>query len=256
MQVYNDRAGDGNLNNFTALLSVAYHKYLGTSARSALSVGLQGGYSSRNLDLSRLYFGDEYMNGSWAQGTSSQFAHLVNGYQSFLINGGLSFSQSIGERSGFTIGAGVNNINQPIESMDSRNRTADVNLKMRYTGQLGAIIGINDAFSIRPAVLFQSQAQTMEIVGGAEFNLKLGDDPSLPTASGVFGGLWYRHMDAVMVTAGVEFKGFRIGLAYDVNTSDLSSGTNGNGGLELMVRYIAPSPISFAKQLFFPCGRF
>src|SRR5690606_25600623 len=58
IQVYNDRAGDGNLNNLTALASVAYHKFLGTSGRSALSVGLQGGFSNKNLDLSRLYFGD------------------------------------------------------------------------------------------------------------------------------------------------------------------------------------------------------
>src|SRR5690554_5390746 len=32
VQLYNDRAGDGNLSNFTALLSVAYHKFLGQDA--------------------------------------------------------------------------------------------------------------------------------------------------------------------------------------------------------------------------------
>lgn len=256
IQVYNDRAGDGNLNNFSAMLSIAYHKYLGTAGRSALSVGLQGGYMSKSLDLSRLYFGDEYFNGSWSQGTSAEFANLTGGIQSFVVNGGIGYSQSIGTRSGFTIGAGVNNINQPLESIDNRNRTSDINLKMRYTGQLGAIIGVNESFSIRPAVLIQSQANTMEIVGGAEFNLKMGDDPTLPTAPGIFLGGWYRHTDAVMVTAGVEFNGFKIGVGYDMTTSKYNGANNGNGGLELMVRYIAPSPLSFAKQLLYPCGRF
>jgi len=256
LQVYNDRAGDAGLNNFSALLSVAYHKYLGTNAKSVLSVGLQGGYSSRNLDVSKLYFGDEYSSGQWMQGTSSQFGYLGNGYQTFVINGGISFAQKIGERSGFNVGVGVNNINQPLESIDSRDVTDDVNLKMRYTAQLGAIIGVNDRFSVRPAVLFQSQASAAEIVGGAEFNYKLGDDPTLPDATGVFAGAWYRHQDAIMITAGVEFMNFRVGIAYDYNTSALGDYSKGNGGFELMIRYILPTAASFGQQRLYPCARF
>lgn len=254
LQVYNDRAGDAGLNNFSALASVAYHKYL--NPKSVLSAGLQGGYSSRNLDLSKLFFGDEYIGNQWVPGTSSQHGYLGNGFQNFLINGGLSYAQSIGERSGFTLGVGVNNINIPMQSIDKRERTNDVNLKMRYTGQIGAIIGVNDAFSIRPAVLVQSQATSMEVVAGSEFNMKFGDDVGMPNASGVFAGLWYRHQDAVMVTAGVEFKNFRVGFAYDMTTSALKNAAKNNGGFEVMIRYILPRPIDFQKERQYPCGRF
>src|SRR5690606_37954830 len=48
IQLYNDRAGDGNLSNMSVLLSVAYHKFLGNDGRSALTVGLQGGYAQKN----------------------------------------------------------------------------------------------------------------------------------------------------------------------------------------------------------------
>lgn len=256
LQVYNDRAGDAGLNNFSALLSVAYHKYLGTSGKSVLSVGLQGGYSSRNLDLSKLYFGDEFSSGQWMQGTSSQFGYLGKGYQSFVVNGGVSYAQQLGERSGISLGVGVNNVNQPFESIDNRDVTNDVNLKMRYTFQVGAIIGVNERFSIRPAVLFQTQASAAEIVGGAEFNYKLGDAPDLPNSTGVFVGAWYRHQDALMFTAGLEFQNFRVGLAYDYNTSDLGKQVSGNGGFELMIRYILPSKIGFGEQRLYPCARF
>ena len=69
VQLYNDRAGDGNLSNFSGLVSVAYHKYLGEKVDKALTIGLQGGYTQKSIDLSKLYFGDEYYNGVFQAGT-------------------------------------------------------------------------------------------------------------------------------------------------------------------------------------------
>lgn len=256
LQLYNDRAGDGNLNNFSALLSVAYHKFLGQDGKKVLTVGLQGGYSSKNLDLSRLYFGDEFQEGSFNPGTSAEWGWLTNNTNAFTVNAGLSYAQAVSEKFSFTLGAGVNNINQPLESFDTRKASSDVGLGMRFTGQLGAIIGVGDKLSLRPAVLVQSQRKAMEIVAGNEFNLKVGSEYEMPTAPAVFAGVWYRHEDAVMITGGIEFKGFRVGVAYDYNTSDLKSASNNNGGFEISLRYVAPSPIDFARKLLYPCGRF
>jgi len=256
LQLYNDRAGDGNLNNFSALLSVAYHKFLGQDGKKVLTVGLQGGYSSKNLDLSKLYFGDEFQEGISYPGTSAEFGWLGNKTNNYVINGGISYAQAVSEKFGFTIGAGVNNINQPLESFDRRNATRDVGLGMRYTGQLGAIIGVGDRFTLKPAAFVQSQSTAMEIVAGNEFHYRMGEEFDVPTATAVFAGVWYRFDDAIMVTAGLEFKGFRVGVGYDYNTSDLKSASNNNGGFEISLRYIAPSPIDFARKLLYPCGRF
>ncbi len=256
VQLYNDRVGDGNLNNFSALLSVAYHKFLGKDAKKVLSVGFQGGYTQKSIDLSRLYFGDEFVEGVFQSGTSPERNWLDRNTSNYLINAGISYAQAIGSRSGFTLGVGVNNINQPLESFDTRTASNQVGLAMRYTGQAGAIIGLSDKFTLKPAVLVQSQASAMEIVAGNEFHLKVGEDYELPTATAVFAGAWYRFDDALMITAGIEFKGFRVGLAYDYNTSALKTASNGNGGFEIALRYIAPSPIDFARRLLYPCSRF
>jgi type IX secretion system PorP/SprF family membrane protein len=256
LQLYNDRAGDGNLSNFTALLSVAYHKFLGQDGKKILTVGLQGGYSQKNLDLSKLYFEDDFMEGQWYQGKSSEFDWLGRGTHGYVVNAGLSYAQAVSDKFGFTLGAGVNNINQPLESFSKRSKSVDVGLGMRYTGEVGAIIGIGERFSLKPAILVQSQSSAMEIVAGNEFHYTLGEDYDLPNAPAVFAGVWYRHEDAIMATVGVEFSNFRLGFGYDYNTSDLSNETNGNGGFELSLRYIAPSPISFARKLLYPCSRF
>ncbi len=257
IQLYNDKAGDGNLSNFTGMLSVAYHKFLGRSydPNMSLSVGFQGGYSSKSIDLSKLYFEEEYFNGSFQPGTGIDRLSLNNKTNAWIVNAGIAWSHSVSERFGYTIGLGGNNLNQPQESFRDP-KSADVGLGIRYTGQVGAIAYLSDKFSLRPAVLYQSQATAYELVAGNEFHCIVGDPEVRSMATAIFLGGWYRNNDAAMVSAGVEFKGIRIGVSYDYTISDLQGATNGNGGFEISLRYIAPNPLDFAKRLVYPCSRF
>jgi len=50
-----------------------------------------------------------------------------------------------------------------------------------------------------------------------------------------YGGLGYRLQDAVSVLAGLNIKNFRVGLAYDINTSRLSK--YNSGSIEVMLGY-------------------
>jgi type IX secretion system PorP/SprF family membrane protein len=252
LQVYNDKAGDGNLQNFSALASLAYHKFFGRETNSSLSVGFQGGFTQKSLDLSQLYFGNQYNNGGWINPVGTEFEGPIN---YFTINAGLGWSQKVGERFSYSLGVGANNLNQPSETFRTRNYS-EVGLGMRYTGQLGAIIYTSDRFSIRPGVLFQSQSTAQEIVAGAELHFLLGNPEFESVASAIYGGIYTRLNDAILANIGVEFKGFRIGVSYDYNTSDLKSASNGNGGFEVSIRYIAPNPFDFARRLIYPCSRF
>jgi len=110
--------------------------------------------------------------------------------------------------------------------------------------------------SLRPAVLYQSQSTATELVAGNEFHLIVGDDEFRAVSTAVFLGGWIRSNDAMMITGGIEWKGLRLGLSYDYNTSSLKDASNGNGGFEISLRYIAPSPLDFARRLVYPCARF
>lgn len=255
-QIYNDRAGAGNLNNFSAMASVAYHKFFGESGKAALTVGLQGGYASKNIDISKLYFAGDFREGQFMRGLDQAYSNLNTNTGAAIVNAGLAFSHAPSEKFSYVIGGGANNLTQPMESFQKRKATKDVGLGVRYTAQLGAVIGMGERMNLRPAFLFQSQASAKELIGGAELLYKLGDDYTVPTAPAIFVGGWYRHQDAAMVTAGIEFNGFRIGAGYDFNTSNLKQGTNGYGGFEVMLQYIAPSPIDFGRKLLYPCSRF
>jgi type IX secretion system PorP/SprF family membrane protein len=258
LQFYNDRAGDGNLQNTSVLGSVAYHKFLGggqTDPNTVLSIGLQGGYTSKSVDISRLYFGDQYYVGGFYGPTVEQFGNNRIGFWN--VNAGIGFSQRTSERFGYSLGVGANNLTQPKEHFAEK-PNKDVGLGMRYTAQAGAIWTVGEwrRLSLRPAVLFQTQATTNELIVGNEFNYRLGSTEFESIATSVFFGVYYRNSDAAMATIGVEHKGFRFGASYDYNTSGLKNASNSQGGFEFSLRYIAPNPLDFARKLIYPCQRF
>lgn len=254
VQFYNDVAGDGNLNNFSGLLSVAYHKFLGLEGDKILSVGLQGGYTSKSIDLSRLYFGNQFKDGGFTGPTNTQLNGSPVRY--FTVNAGVAYSHKISERFSYSLGVAGNNLNQPQESIN-KIQNSDVGLGMRLSAQAGAIIYTGERLSLRPAVLYQTQTATTEIIAGNEFNYIVGSDPEVKSlAPSIFVGGWYRNNDAIMVSAGVEFQGFRVGVAYDYTTSSYNVVNNGKGGFEIGVRYVGLNPISAARSLVYPCSRF
>lgn len=257
IQLYNDRAGDGNLANLSALVSVAYHKFLGggNEPNKSLSVGFQGGYTQKSIDLSKLYFGDEYDNGVFNSGTSQEYPWLNNKDDYFIVNAGIGWSHSVSENFGYQLGVGANNLNQPGESFHKR-PASEVGLGMRYTGQLGMIIYTSEKFSLRPAALYQSQATATEIVAGNEFHYIIGNPEIRSFTSAVFLGGYYRMDDAILANVGFEYKGLRFGLSYDYNVSNLKNASRGNGGFEISVVYVAANPLDFARRLVYPCSRF
>ena len=128
---------------------------------------------------------------------------------------------------------------------------------MRYTGEVGLEIKTGPRLSLRPAVLYQMQSSASELIAGNEFHYEVGGEPGYSNFStAVFLGAWYRTGDATMITAGVEFKGFRVGVGYDYNISSLNASSNGNGGFEIALRYIAPNPMKFVGKRTIPCSRF
>lgn len=253
IQLYNDRAGDGNLSNLSALASIAYHKFMGKDQDKSLSVGFQGGYTQKSIDLSRLYFGNEFTNGEFQGGLSNP--GLNNKVTYFTINAGIGWAHAVGSNFGYSLGIGANNLNQPQESFQ-RKKNSEVGLGMRYTAQLGAIAYVSDKLSLRPAVLYQSQSTATELVAGNEFNLIVGNSEFRNFATAVFLGGYYRSSDAIMINAGLEFKGMRVGVSYDYNTSDLKTASNGNGGFEISLVFKASDPLEFARRLIYPCSRF
>jgi len=268
MQVFKDQAGDGGLNNFSGLASVAYHKFFGYDPYIKdqhgcdFAIGLQGGYVQKSISLGDVFFKNTYPYppyGNFLPGIGVLLpVAYVNTESAFTINAGLCFSQSVGTRFNYTIGFSGSNLNQPGDPFTQR-QNEQLGMDRMYTGVFAANWIVVNRLSLKPSVLYLSKETLTAVIAGNEFCYTLIKKPARnnhPTS--LFLGGWYRTGDIETITAGIEFNAFRIGVGYDYDTHSASQAsmpdgtTNSNGGFEISVRYVAPS----AHKRAIPCSRF
>jgi hypothetical protein len=97
-------------------------------------------------------------------------------------------------------------------------------------------IKINDKLSVGPSFMYQTMSGADEIslqaLGSYVFNKEKDIDLNFGLGYRLTGG------DAVYPMLGARYKTLRVGLAYDVNVSDLNSVSNYRGGFEIAANYI------------------
>ncbi|MEO6039253.1 MAG: type IX secretion system membrane protein PorP/SprF, partial [Saprospiraceae bacterium] len=127
---------------------------------------------------------------------------------------------------------------------------SDLERRSVVHGQFNVVL--NDRFTLSPTFLFQTLSGADEIavqaLGGYLF------DPQKDITLNF--GLGYRLGDAIQALVGAKYKELRVGLAYDINTSDLNSASNYRGGFEIAANYIIKiykNPVTKTKIL---CPRF
>ncbi len=237
-----DRAGSANLRNNASMLSASYHFAFDADRKTVLTLGVQGGTTSRRLDIlsTDLKFADEIDAGlgGGGLGAGNSPDRETNDETSALdINAGLMLRQRLGGNDHFELGFAMHHINNPEYNFlsnaggsnnnnDENNRPARTTIHGRYYTEL------TDIFSLTPSFLFQSTAGTSEIALQALGGMKINEDFTLQFGPG------YRFEDAVQVMAGVKYKNLTVRLAYDINTSPLSGVSNGQGGFEIAANYI------------------
>jgi Bacteroidetes-specific putative membrane protein len=228
-----DRSGLGGLQNITVGLSAAYHKAFGIEKQHTLSFGLQGALVQKNIDFTKLKFEDQF---DYATGgtpyeipTQETFGNADMTYPDF--NLGIMYSGRVSEHATAYMGASVYHLTQPVETFLNGNHK----ISRRFTGYLGGSFDMNENIVLYASGLYQAQAKASEIVAGAAvgFVLNPGHDEEFVQNTLLYLGGWYRYGDAVSPYIGFEWSKMKLGLSYDVNLSNFSPATNGNGGYEI-----------------------
>jgi Type IX secretion system membrane protein PorP/SprF len=214
---------------------------------------MQGGFSQKSMDLSALYFSSSFYNGGYTPGANGE--NIKPKISNPLIAMGLNFGHRFGEKFALQLGTSAHNINQPRESLLNK-QPNETGLGMRINSQLGAIWQLGSRFSLRPAVLFQTQSGATELIAGTETHVIVGEPEIQSVASSIFVGAYSRIGDALIATGGIEFKGFRLGAAYDITGSSLKTASPSANGFEIALTYVKPNPLDFARKVYFPCARF
>ncbi len=244
-----DKAAGGILTNNYVGLSTSYHKALDENGYSQIGVGFQGTYGQKRLDWSKLVFEDQLTPfGFDITVPSADISSLNNPNINYIdINAGLIYSGSTNDRNNYYIGASQYHINKPKESFKGGNW----NIAPRTTISAGGYFPISDLLTFHTSGIYQLQAQSSETTIGAALSASLGANDG-PNPSNIYFGSWMRLNDAIIPYMGLEFAGLRIGASYDINISDLKSGSQSRGGMELSMIYIKRPP----DQKGIPCPKF
>jgi type IX secretion system PorP/SprF family membrane protein len=238
----NDRSGNKILNNNFVSVSTAYHKGLDENGYHQLTVGFQGTFASKRLDVTRADFEDELTALGFTGVTSEVFNNSQVAVNYFDLNTGIMYAGTTNSYNSFYLGASVYHINRPKESFQGGNFL----LNPRVTIHGGGYTPIGQFKMLHASFIHQRQAGAVETVAGAAMSFNVNYDEENPID--LYGGMWYRFNDALIPYVGLEFSGIRLGFSYDFNTSSLKTASNGRGGTEISLIYVSKPADKTARK--------
>lgn len=233
LNVFQDKAGVANMQFGGLQISASYHLALNKTRRDVITFGFGGGQVDRRIDLTRggIKLGDELADPSL--GMTSMDRTGIQGKTNYTdLNAGLLYTRKLSEKQNLRMGLSLMHLNRPQYRLRGGNRDNADRQPMRWTGHAEMGIGLNDKWSVTPAVYVQSMTNLLEIQAQALAGYLLNAEKDIT----IFGGGGMRLGDAIPLIVGVNWKNIRAGLSFDYNFTDVTP--NGNGGFELAVSYI------------------
>jgi len=237
--VVNDIAGVSQLRTQGSNLSASYHLAFDRKRNTVLTLGFQTGSITRNFRNTKDFtFADELPTevggGGVGVGKSQDRSGVGTKSKYRDINFGLMLRTHLKNKDLIEAGFSLAHITQPkygllndsLSGQGKARRPSRITIHGRWNHQ------ITDKISIAPQFLVQATKGGAEIVLQALGGLQINKDVKLNAGPG------YRVGDAAMVIFGLDYQDLKVGVAYDINSSSLSSNGTRKGGYELAANYI------------------
>lgn len=241
LNIFYDNAGNGLIKNLMPYLGVNY--VMKTGDNSKLSLGLQTGVSVKTINSANFTWDSQFDGFRYNPNLPGENTTLTS-IARFDMGGGINYHYARSERyisaedgAKFDVGAAVYHFTSPKYSFFN---TGD-KLYMRYIGYFNGDFGIKSAgIALVPSLTYIRQGPSKEITLGFMVKYILKDQSVYTGAKKAISlsiGAYYRLKDAVIPTVLFQFDKWGLGLAYDINLSDLTPATRSKGGLEVALRF-------------------
>lgn len=238
-----EQSGNKILRNNYAGFSTAYSKGLDENGYHQITIGFQGIFATKKLDVSLADFQDELTSLGFTGVTQEVFSNPKVQLNYVDLNIGFLYAGSTNGVNSFYLGASLYHVNRSTESFKGGNFT----LPSRLTLQGGGYFSLGQNKMFHTSLIHQRQNGASETVIGGALEFLSGDPEN--SQAGLYIGTWYRVNDALIPYIGMEFSNIRLGMSYDYNTSTLKTASNNRGGTELSLIYIQPSKTDGLKKL-------
>lgn len=257
----NDQSGEGRLNNTLVLASVAYHLGIGSSGKHTISLGVQGGYNQKSLDMGELLFYNQFdPTTNTFNGNLPFNENIPDDKKSFFdLNVGIIGNSKITEKVNVYAGFSAFHLTQPEESFLA---SGDEELPLRYVVHAGAEYVFHPRIALLPSMIYMHQRKSDELNIGTAFVFRLTETENtmfylggyyrmLPSSSSNGSNL----SDAFIAYTAFEYKNFKAAFSFDATMSDLNQAPKAAGAFEVSLTYTHPFLLPNMKTLLF-CPRF
>jgi type IX secretion system PorP/SprF family membrane protein len=233
LQFLFDKAGTVALTTSHFLPAVNFHKSLSATRNTYLSLGFMGGLVTRRLDRSKVTTNNQFdgfsYNGSLPDGET-----FTNDFAFLDASVGMSFSSSLGDDDQhlFFVGLAYHHFNKPVNSF-----YRNINHLPKWVLSGGLKINLDPYSYVTFHSDYTRQWPYQQLIGGGMYSRKIGDE-DVPTYT-IHGGLYMRYNDAVIPVVKMDYYPFSVAFSYDINVSNLATASQGRGGVEVSLSYIA-----------------
>ncbi|MEO1260436.1 MAG: PorP/SprF family type IX secretion system membrane protein [Bacteroidota bacterium] len=239
INVFYDKAGDGNLENTNVQLSGSFTRML--DRQNFMTIGVSAGFGQRNFDFGNYTFDNQWSGSVFNpdRATNENFDDTNIIYPDFGVGfnwrgQGNKFAGK--ERTKIDLGAGAFHLNRPDQSFLSTEKSR---LPIRMSIYFMPTFQMNQNGDLVGHATYQLQGEYREALAGVGYRYFLSTKKSKEMAVQL--GFSYRFNaigDAFIPAAEFHYRELMVGLSWDINVSDFSAATNRNGGPEIAVRYI------------------
>lgn len=256
INLFNDKAGDGNMRTMQGNAYFGYHTQL--SDRSTLGGALVAGFAQRSIDYSKLTWDEQYINGAFDPNAQSNepVGDTKFGYPD--VGMGILYQYTKGQMYStandmflFHAGLAITHLNKPKYSFYG----SDEKLYVKTVGHLDAVIGIkNTNLSLLPGFMYMAQGPASEVLPGCYFRYMLREQSKFTgyvKGASIMIGTYLRVKDAFIPSVQLEIAEYTFGVSYDMNVSGLKTATSGKGGFEISLRYGNPNPFLYKSAASF-----
>ena len=226
-----DQAGDAELSLLQIGGTVSYVQSI--SKTSSIAIGGLIGAGQRRFKTLNLTFDEQFVDGTFSSNNAitETFPNTSFSFADMAI--GINWQVKLTERLKFNLGSSAWHLNEPkftfLQDDDSR-------LPTKFGINLDASIQLSPKVDILPSVIYFIQGAYHERIFGAYWKYYLDDRKGVKKA--LLLGTWYRLNDSAITSVALDYEFWRVGISYDINTSDFAIATRGRGGFELSAQYI------------------
>ncbi len=233
LQLTRDRAGDSKYTQLHANLSVSYEIQIDSSKKNTLLVGLASGLQQTNIDYDALSFNNQYNGFAYDPNLASGESFSQNNTSGANSAFGVTYSRRINNKFSASISSSINNIIKQKNGFGPSENTLARRANFLIQGQYR----YSDRLSFLPKILMTPQGKYREYMIGTLVAYNL-DHKKKYAPGRVYGLLFSRLRDAIIIGAGFDYNDWHIRFSYDVNTSGFTPATHYRGGFELGVQYV------------------